>query len=207
MKAIRCFISIEIDPTVKNSIEQYIKKLIQNNFLKNIKWVKSENMHITLAFLGETPINKLDRISEIIKGISARYSPFTINLQGTGFFPNIRQPRVLWIGIEKEPALYDIKHEIDIGLDRLGLFYDRKPFSPHLTLGRFKSFYSAGDLSGLPDFKACFLAKEIALVKSELFKDGPVYTNIFTCCLKKLFDSNEGYVYNKFKNECLEGRQ
>jgi len=186
LNSLRCFISIELDARVKKYIECYIKKLPDDVLFKGIKWVKPENMHITLAFLGETPMDSINQISDVIKLASNSLDPFSINLKGTGFFPNVGEPRVFWIGIEKTPLLYILKEEIDAGLCKLGLNFDKKPFSPHLTLGRFKySTFQKQFMGGLPYFEASFLAAKISLVKSELLKDGPRYTDIFSCPLKK----------------------
>lgn len=186
MNSLRCFISIELDAIVKKHIECYIKKLPDDVLFQGIKWVKPDNMHITLAFLGETPPDGIKQISDVMELASNKLNPFPINLKGTGFFPNLREPRVFWIGIEKTPLLYSLKEEIDAGLDKLGLYFDKKPFSPHLTLGRFKSTPDKKQhMDSLPDFEASFLVDRISLVKSRLLKDGPRYTDIFTCPFKK----------------------
>lgn len=186
MNSLRCFISIELDTKVKKEIEYYIKKLSDDVLFKSIKWVKPENMHVTLAFLGETPTDSIDQISDVIKLASGSLDPFSINLKGTGFFPSMGGPRVFWIGIENTPLLNSLKEKIDAGLYRRGLYFDKKPFSPHLTLGRFKYPPSQRQfMDGLPYFEASFLADKISLVKSELLKGGPRYTDIFSCPLKK----------------------
>ncbi|MDK2877548.1 MAG: 2,3-cyclic 3-phosphodiesterase [Thermoanaerobacteraceae bacterium] len=186
MNSLRCFISIELNPIVKKDAEDYIKNLLPNDFFRSIKWVKPDNMHITLVFLGETQLDSLTQITHVMESVSNKYDPFLINLSGSGFFPNVREPRVFWIGIEKTPILYALKKEIDAGLTKLSLGFDRKPFSPHLTIGRFKSApNSKQHINSLPDFKASFMAEKISLVESKLFKEGPLYTDIFTCPLKK----------------------
>ncbi|HHW02791.1 MAG TPA: RNA 2',3'-cyclic phosphodiesterase [Thermoanaerobacterales bacterium] len=188
MNSLRCFISIELDPSVKKDVENFIKKLLPNDYFRNVKWVKPDNMHITIAFLGETPLDSLTQISRVIENTSNKYDPFPINLRGSGFFPDKGEPRIFWIGIEKTPLLYAIKKDIDAGLNKLDINFDRKPFSPHLTLGRFKfvpNLKQSINLIDLPDFKASFMAEKISLVKSQLFNDGPVYTDIFSCSLKK----------------------
>lgn len=186
MNSIRCFISIEIDDIVKKDIECYIKKLTNDVIFKEIKWVKTDNMHITLAFLGETPLDDINQISAVMELASNKFEPFVINLKGAGFFPNVHHPKVFWIGVEKTPLLYHLKEEIDAGLEKKGLKFDRKPFSPHLTLGRIKTGLNSNrHVSRLPEFQASFLVENICLVKSELFKEGPIYSNIFTFPLKK----------------------
>lgn len=182
--SIRCFISIEIDTSVKENIECYIKKLANEISFKKIKWVKTDNMHITLAFLGKTPMDKIKQISAVMELVSDKLDPFIVNLKGTGFFPNDHEPKILWIGVEKSPSLYFLKKEIDTGLENIKVKFDKKPFSPHLTLGRVKESLNL-HLNTLPDFQASFLVKNISLVKSELLREGPIYSNLFTCPIKK----------------------
>lgn len=186
MNSMRCFISIGLEPAIKKDIEFYIKKLSADDLFKGIKWVKSDNIHITLAFLGEISLNNINQISEVMKLASNKLDPFVVNLKGTGFFPNMREPKVFWIGVEKTPSLYRLKEEIDVGLEKSGIKFDRKPFAPHLTLGRFKTGLNLKrHINFLPDFEASFLVEKISLVKSELLKEGPLYSDIFVCSLKK----------------------
>jgi 2'-5' RNA ligase len=120
----------------------------------------------------------------MMKKISSRHKAFTIRLSGFGCFPDRKSPRVIWIGVQKSRPLYNLKKDIDAELDNLGLTYDKKPFLPHLTIGRVKT---PADLKPaifeVPDFSASFAASEIHLLKSDLFRDGPVYTDVFTCSL------------------------
>lgn len=152
----------------------------------DIKWVKTENLHITLAFLGNVPIDRLSLICDIIESASKTNNPFEINLEGLGFFPNIRQPKILWIGINKSTPLLDIKRQIDSKLQQVGISYDKKPFSPHITIARFKQPIVIEKQILNFNFKAAFQARDIHLVKSELLKAGPIYTKIYSAPLKKL---------------------
>jgi len=175
----RCFIAINLDTAVKANIKEFIQ---QNNLSKNfigIKWVKPENLHITLAFLGEITTNQASIIKRMLENVSSKNEPFTIELFDIGFFPNKKNPKVFWIGIKKQPKLLKLKHDIDKGLTEHNINFDKKPFSPHLTIGRIKSplKIESGIVEAL-DFKASFLATEMFLMKSDLFSDGPVYSEL-----------------------------
>jgi 2'-5' RNA ligase len=183
MNSIRAFLAIDIDPKIKEEIFEFIKQMFLHNI--GIKWVKPDNLHLTLAFLGETPMDKISPLCDIMKKISNRHKAFTIKLSGFGCFPNLKSPRVIWIGVQKSRPLFNLKKDIDAELDNLGLTYDKKTFSPHLTIGRVKTPVALKPaIFEVPDFSASFSASEIHLVKSDLFKDGPVYTDVFTCSLK-----------------------
>ncbi|ADL07973.1 RNA 2',3'-cyclic phosphodiesterase [Thermosediminibacter oceani] len=183
MNSIRCFISIELDPATRKSVSQFVDKL---KFLEGIKWVSEENYHITLAFMGELPVDKVPLVCDTLNSISARHRPFILNLHGSGFFPNTKNPKVFWIGIEKSDELYRLREDIDKTLRALNIDFDPKPFSPHLTIGRIKSRLDPSLIPREADFSVSFTVKELYFMKSQLFKEGPVYTEIFRVELKGL---------------------
>jgi 2'-5' RNA ligase len=106
--------------------------------------------------------------------------PFHAELSGFGFFPSFKNPKVFWIGIKEQPELLKLKQDIDKGLDNFNIFYDKKPFSPHLTIGRIKSLLKIKpEIAEALDFKASFLVTKIHLMKSDLMPGGPVYSNLY----------------------------
>jgi 2'-5' RNA ligase len=187
MKSIRAFIKLEIDDFTKGVIDNFIHKIKENQAFTGVKWVKQDNMHITLAFLGEIPIDTVSEIDGLLKEVACTNYQFMIKFTGLGFFPNIKTPRVYWIGIQKQPLLDKLKNDIDTGLERLGLPYDKKPFSPHLTIGRIKTSPAKIKLDYINslNFDVSYEVSKIGLVKSQLFREGPLYTDVTTRVLKK----------------------
>ncbi len=187
METIRAFIKLEIDDFTKSIIGDFVRKIKENRAFKDVKWVKQDNMHITLAFLGEIPINVVSKIDGLLKEVAQTNYQFVIRFAEPGFFPSIKKPRVCWIGIQKQPLLEKLKNDIDIGLERLGIPYDKKPFSPHLTIGRIKTSPPKinPDYINSLNFNVSYEASKIGLVKSQLFRDGPLYTDVITHVLKK----------------------
>lgn len=183
MKTLRTFISIEPDLSTKKGIKEFINKQKLNSNFANIRWVKPENFHITLAFLGNVPKNKIPMLQTEFKDVISLYSPFSINLSGIGGFPSCNNPKILWIGIEKNTDLINLKKDIDKKLRKLGFKFNKKPFFPHITIGRQKNMIFGKTINDL-EFKASFLVKKINLVKSELTKSGAVYTIVFSEYLK-----------------------
>ncbi len=177
----RCFIAINLNPSVKADIKAFIQEnnLYQN--LKGVKWVKPENFHITLAFLGEISDKQAFTIKEMLENISTKHEAFSIELSGSGFFPNIKKPKVFWLGIKEQPKLLKLKNDIDKGLTECNIQYDKKPFSPHLTIGRIKSpIKIKPEILEELNFNTCFWVTEIFLMKSDLFPDGPVYSELYS---------------------------
>ncbi|NLZ51782.1 MAG: RNA 2',3'-cyclic phosphodiesterase [Thermoanaerobacteraceae bacterium] len=175
----RCFIAINLDLSVKANIRDFIQNKVSQNF-KGIRWVKPENLHITLAFLGEITTEQASSIKKVLESILAKHESFPIELSGIGFFPNRKNPKVFWIGIKEQPKLLKLKHDIDKCLTECNIYFDKKPFSPHLTIGRIKSpLKIESEIVEALDFKASFLVTEFFLIKSDLFSDGPVYSDLY----------------------------
>lgn len=178
ISSIRTFISIEPDFSTKKRIKDFISRQRINKNFVNVRWVNPQNTHITLAFLGNTPKNKISVLQKELKNVVSLYFPFRINLSDIGGFPNIYKPRVLWIGIDDNTDLINLKKDIDRKLQKIGLKFDTKPFLPHITIGRQRN--ATFNSSKKPNFRASFIAKKINLVKSELTKSGPLYSTIFS---------------------------
>ena len=104
-----------------------------------IIWGKSENFHLTLKFLGDTPESKIPELQQVVTKAVKGIEPFAINLRGFGVFPDKRAPRTLWIGIEGDlEVLLDLTKKIETEVNQLGFPPEGKPFRPHLTLARIK---------------------------------------------------------------------
>jgi len=179
MSIIRGFIAIEIDET---------SKIIDfNNEIKkteaNIKLVESNNMHLTLKFLGDINEESIEKIEEKIKESVEGIKPFNIELIGTGVFPNKNYIKVIWIGIEKGEKLITIAQKIDERLVNLGFKKEKRKFSPHLTIGRVKSAKDKKKIIQIVEKYNNILFSEnivdtIKLIKSELTPEGPIYSTL-----------------------------
>jgi 2'-5' RNA ligase len=110
-----------------------------------VRWVDPAGIHLTLKFLGNVVPGLAGRIIEVMDRQAA--SPFSIHLSGLGMFPNERRPRVLWAGVQGAlDPLQRLQEQIEEGVSRLGFPRERRPFSPHLTLGRVREPVSSGAL-------------------------------------------------------------
>ncbi|RKX70865.1 RNA 2',3'-cyclic phosphodiesterase [candidate division WOR-3 bacterium] len=169
----RSFIAIPIPEGVRRSVSSYIHKV--RSQLSGVKWVREENLHITLRFLGEIDEKLKEEVEAIIQEKSQPFKPFLCRLEGIGYFPSHRRARVIWIGIEEGgQELIRIFEALEPELNRLG-FKREKPFHPHLTIGRVKSPRPLD----LPRFeRESFTANRIVLYKSTLTPEGPIYEPI-----------------------------
>jgi len=136
MEKYRCFIAIDFDPKVCQQIIQ-MQALFSQESIHSIRWITADNLHLTLKFLGDTDQNNIPIIIEKMNQTSSIFPPFEIKLNKTSVFPNWKNPRILWLGIEQSEKLQSLAKKIEKEMEILGFAAERRPFSPHLTIGRF----------------------------------------------------------------------
>jgi 2'-5' RNA ligase len=176
-KMIRLFIALLFPEEVKTRLGELIDDLKPH--ARGIKWVDAKNIHLTLKFIGEVPQKKVGPITEILESVLAGRRRFEGRIVGVGGFPDLRHPRVLWVGLDGAALAVEIAGELDRRLVPAGIKAEKRPLSPHLTLGRVKQ---PGDFSGLAvhiqglKFDAgTVILDRVALVKSTLTPTGPIY--------------------------------
>lgn len=188
---VRSFVCIELPNDIKSNIQGFIKELRELD--KDVRWVEDRNLHVTIKFLGEEPITKVEKIKGALsKGIpELKLSPFKLSLKGFGGFPNLERPRVIWVGLEGEGLnqLRILRDFVEAEARRLDFIKEDKPFSPHITIGRVKSSRISSSLKACFEKKGNvefgdFLVREIILMRSQLFPSGPVYTPLATFVLE-----------------------
>ncbi len=180
---IRSFLAFELPGEMKSIVSQVSQGL--RPFPLNVRWVRETNIHLTVVFMGEVPSEQLESIEETVSRVCQASGPFHIWLKGVGLFPGMRKPRVLWIGVEGDiERLGEFRDALQEGLVPFGVKEERRPFRPHLTLGRFKKG-GKGDralVQALDRFEGLTSPREtlseLALFKSELKRDGAVYTRL-----------------------------
>ncbi len=175
----RVFIGNEISEAIKAELIRLRAELRQAE--AEVTWTKPENVHLTLRFLGEIEERRLDELKQLCAETAAEFQPFTLRLKDTGYFPNFRQPRVLWVGLAGEMEVAkQLQKQLDAELIARGFNQEDKPFKPHLTIGRVKSnrnvkaLVAKADMYTLPEL--AFEVGEIVLFKSELRPSGADYT-------------------------------
>ncbi|MBA7527691.1 RNA 2',3'-cyclic phosphodiesterase [subsurface metagenome] len=176
----RTFIAINLDPEIKKALSLLIEELDKGH--KNIKWVRHEAMHLTFKFLGEIGREKVPEIENVLKMISKNYESFPMKFKGTGSFPSgMKNPRVLWVGIEEEETLTALQAQLEGELEKLGFPRERRKFHAHLTLGRVKSLVNIKEtLSLLEKYRdrdfGEMNVKKISFIQSTLKPTGAEYS-------------------------------
>jgi 2'-5' RNA ligase len=135
----RTFIAIDLDSGLKASLEALVGELGRAPDSRSIRWVGAAGMHLTLKFLGEITEEQAARVSSVLETIAPRHRAFDLVLESTGAFPpGRRSPRVLWVGVVPAPPLLAFQENIEGEMEKLGFPREKRPFHPHLTLGRMK---------------------------------------------------------------------
>jgi len=136
-EAMRTFIAVDLDDRLKTHFIHIINKLDTGD--RSIKWITRQGMHITLKFLGEISESQKSEVERILDNVTNRHSSFLLQFRGSGTFPhNSRNPRVLWIGVDKNEAFETLHADIEEEMAGIGFPKDNRPFHPHLTLCRVK---------------------------------------------------------------------
>ncbi|MFQ5400439.1 MAG: RNA 2',3'-cyclic phosphodiesterase [Anaerolineae bacterium] len=175
---IRAFIAIHLPDDVKEYLEGVTETLAGQAPRRSVRWVKPALLHLTMRFLGDTPVSQLPRIAVALDSVAAAHAPFEMRLDQLGCFPNRKWPRVIWVGLsgELEP-LRTLKKGIDACLAPLGWEPEDRPFRAHLTLGRVKDSRGlAGSGWGAEVEPLSVPVTAVHLVESQLRPTGPIYT-------------------------------
>jgi 2'-5' RNA ligase len=178
---IRSFLAFSLPAGIRSVVEQVHDGL--EDASRDVKWVRPASVHLTVVFLGSVDEETVPALSEAVRGVCAGFGPFGLAIRGTGYFPNPRRPRVIWLGlegdVERMGALRDALQDV---LEPFGVERERRPFRPHLTLGRFRKGGIMDDrlaeaVEGCAEVEspACSL-DELVLFKSDLRPGGAVYT-------------------------------
>ena len=173
----RIFVAINLPEKIKERIEREREK-ISLNFpsLAKIKWVRRENLHITVVFIGYVGDDEIYKIIEISKKIARKYSPFSISLERIIAEPPGKIPRMFWVEGAKSEELARLQTELENSIINKN-FTGRKikPYRPHITLARFKPQYLENLAKMNKEFKATIFVETIEIMESNLKKDGPEY--------------------------------
>ena len=179
----RAFVAVEID---NKDVLQKIES-VQKSLQFKAKPVRIDQVHFTLQFIGEISDEKASQVKNALTTLN--FSKFDLKVLSCGAFPNSKNPRVIWLGVDYDGGqkILQLSKDVNLTLGRIGLKND-KSFKPHLTIFRVKT--RIGDISNeLLKFKDVEFGKQIVsrivFKKSELSKNGPEYTNLGEVCAKQ----------------------
>lgn len=183
---VRLFIALLLPNEIKKALEDLIIDLKPR--VKGVRWVGADNIHLTLKFIGETSEEKIGPISQVLEKAAAGRKPLTVALDRMGGFPNLKNPRVIWVGLSGVEPAAEMAGLLNRQLKPLGFEPEKRPFSAHLTLGRIKFPIDASPLAAYAEqlnfATEPVILDRIALVKSTLTPGGPIYEKLEQKILK-----------------------
>ena len=175
---IRTFIAVEIDPQTVRQISLTVADLKPR--IPGIRWVPPTNFHFTIKFLGNIEESKVEAIAQALELALHPFPRFIINAKGLGVFPKLRRPRVLWVGLEGK-ELSKLASKVEKALEPLGFEPEKRDFTPHLTVGRWRQFDRPSRELGveLERWKGHEFGEstvtEVIFFRSELKRAGAIY--------------------------------
>jgi 2'-5' RNA ligase len=146
-----------------------------------LKWARPEGIHITLKFLGEVPDTREPELRTALERAAAGGHALPLVVDGFGAFPGFERPRVIWAGLQPDPALEQLQHRVEQEFVPLGFPQENRPFRPHLTLGRAARDARPRHCDGLEEIlvgmrhQDTALIEAVDLMQSVLQSGGAVY--------------------------------
>jgi len=180
---IRAFIAVDLDDPVIEKVCHVVEILKPR--ITEIRWLRKENLHLTLKFLGNIAESQVEPITAALRHPLGLFSPCTISAKGLGVFPDFRRPKILWVGLTGD-QLVQLAAEIESALMPLGFTPENRAFTPHLTIGRWREGSRPAknlrqEIDSLNDFEfgACAV-RQIVLFQSVLKPEGASYSELRT---------------------------
>lgn len=178
----RLFAALEIPSGVRENLATLVGELRAVD--SRPRWVRDENLHVTLKFMGETAVERLDALRDALATVRSS-APVTLQFHGLGFFPNEKRPRVFWAAMGASPNLPQLAKDIESALEKLGIPREQREFSPHLTLARFNDTRLSKELDAAIQERSgrefgSYTTLEFHLYQSKLKRSGAEYTRLFS---------------------------
>ena len=186
---IRAFVALDFPPAVKAAVSELLARLTRT--AGHISWITPRGVHLTLKFLGNIPVSRLEGIKRALRAAVENIAPFNLQLGGLGLFPDQGQPRVIWWGLASDSSrLGRLAGNLERELAKCGFVREKRPFTPHLTLGRIRRLKQPArqlrqylEQTELPACPAIEI-KEVVLMQSTLSNSGAVYDRLASFPLK-----------------------
>lgn len=190
MPKTRTFVALALTDPVLSSAGRAIDRL--RNAADGVRWAEEASLHVTLHFLGDLSDQEVALVCSGVQRVADATSPFDLHVHGLGAFPSVDRPRTVWLGVEEgADALVELFNRLIPALEPVGLRVERRPYVPHVTLGRVDRL-NPGELAALrermerhADYEAGgMLATKVTVFASRLHRDGPEHLPLAQCRFK-----------------------
>lgn len=187
-RTVRTFVAVEISSEIRTRAAQLMAKL--NSTAAKVRWVEPHNLHLTLKFLGDVDLLEIPELCQAVTDAVADLPPFEIEARGAGVFPDLSNPRTVWLGIGRgTDEMVELHAAVERSLTGLGFRRDQRRFRPHLTIGRVRgagpgNSELAERVAEQADFSGGVASvEEVVVFSSELGREGPTYEMLATAAL------------------------
>ncbi len=186
MEKVRSFIAVSLSPELRKELA-HIANELKSGAGAPVKWVETENLHLTLKFLGDILPAQIPAIINTMRKAAVKTGPLKLEMNGLGVFPNQRRVRIIWAGLGGDvEKLSGLQQRLESSLEPLGFTKEPRPFQPHLTIGRVREQASPAEREQLGDkvtafrapVPAPFVVDTLFLMRSTLTPSGPVYSEL-----------------------------
>jgi 2'-5' RNA ligase len=179
---LRAFLAIEIAPEIRRHLVAVKEELAATR--ADVRWVRDAGLHATVQFLGPVRPSVLEQMRGALTAALRDRPPFAVRVNGLGVFPTLRRPRVVWVGLQAT-ELPDLAGRVAQAIAPFGFQAESREFQAHITLGRVRGQRGWPDLEQAlkthwtEDFGSCEI-RELVAFRSDLRRDGAVYTTLWT---------------------------
>jgi 2'-5' RNA ligase len=178
---VRLFLGVDPGDACRRRLARSIERI--RTTASGVRWVAEDKLHVTLFFFGEVEDDRVERIQSSLQPLMRQHAPFTVDVTGSGVFPDWRRPRVVWFGLRDGGALVQLGREVHDRCTSLGFAADH-PFRSHLTIGRVPQPLASEARDRLrkalsEQSESCpFDVSRVVLMRSQLSPRGSVYTEV-----------------------------
>lgn len=184
----RLFLAINLPAEFRREVDAAAVPM--RECVPELSWVPESRLHLTLKFLGEQPPERVEEIQSAMAGVATRHRELFVALGEIGAFPNFRRARVVWMGVNHDPRMELLHHDVEMACERLGFELEARAFRPHLTLARVKHAMPEERMRALArvakrtDYRSDFIVRSIDLMQSALGASGSTYTTLVSAALR-----------------------
>ena len=183
----RLFLAIEVPAAVRRRIAEATGAL-RERFAREVRWVDPESVHLTVKFLGEQPPELAADLLHRLAPRVERHPAFDLTCRGIGAFPSLGRPRVVWCGVDPNPALTLLYEDVERAAAEAGLDREERAFHPHLTVGRLRAPLATAEAAefadiaraGDPQLTERFPVESVQLMRSDLTAAGARYERVWS---------------------------
>jgi RNA 2',3'-cyclic 3'-phosphodiesterase len=193
MPMIRAFIAIELPTEVRTALSEIQNRLRSGAGGRAGRWVRADGIHLTLQFLGDISTERLDSIGQAVNRACVGCRPFDLTVAGLGCFPNLRRPRVVWVGLHEETGqLPALQRAVEREMNLLAFPSEQRAYSPHLTLARVRPEANRAECEALARSVSEFTqapmvhlrVTTVSVMRSDLRPGGAIYTELHRATLE-----------------------